>query len=287
MKNGNQKLPADLPVDWWRRLSTCQVLADWFSKHLLGLFLSYKESSEEQPRHAIATGFLLYHRETLLWVTAGHVVNKIRGILSNPGNDVLRMRWLDGCEIPGAESVMVHNRDLMMFSASEQGMDFGVVALTGLDQANIIKGGRVLVMTEQVWKNLHLAQPEGYYIVGYPQEWLEIEQERLDDRLVRGSATVNLACVPVERIELPTDAQPASFWNDPEAFYGRILPFADDPTGQPGSIVGMSGGPVFSIERDPDGKLRYRLFGIQSKCLEKSRRVRAEPIHKIVAMINE
>jgi hypothetical protein len=237
-------------------------------------------------RDAVATGFLLHHREVLLWVTAGHVVDKIRQVLSDANNDILRMRWLDGCQIEGAESVVVHNRDLTTYSAREQGMDFGVVALTGLDRDNLIGGGRVVVMTEQIWKNLHLAQPEGYYIVGYPQEWLEIRRERLDEKRVRGSARANLACVPLERIEPPPDGQPASFWNDPEAFYGRILPFADDAAGQPGSIVGMSGGPVLSIERDFGGDLRYRLFGIQSKWLERSRRVRAEPIHTIVAMMN-
>jgi len=287
MKSEHRKDLANLPDDWWRWMSTCQILADWFSRHLLGLFLSYRKNSEKQARHAIATGFLLYHREVLLWVTAGHVVDKLDEILSNPNTDVLRMRWLDGCEIPGAESVVVHNRDLMMFSACEQGMNFGVVAIAGLDETNIVNGGRVLVMTEQIWKNLHLAQPEGYYIVGYPKEWLEVRKERLTDNQVRGSAIANLACVPVERIDPPTAGQPESFWDDSEAFYGQILPFADDLTGQPESIVGMSGGPVLSIERDLDGNLRYRLFGIQSKWLPRSRKVRAEPIHKVVAMMNE
>ena len=287
MEDENQKLLANLPSDWWRQLSTCQILADWFSHHLLGLFLSYREKGEEQSCHVIATGFLLHHKEILLWVTAGHVVDKLREILSDQNNDIRRMRWLDGCEIPGAESVVVHNRDLAMFSACDQGMDFGVVALTGFDEANIINGGRVMVMTDQIWKNLHLAQPEGYYIIGYPQEWLEIRQERLNDKQVRGSATANLAFVPVERVEPPTDGQPASFWDDPEAFYGQILPFADNSTAQPDNIIGMSGGPVLSIERDSTGNLRYRLFGIQSRWLEQSRRVRAEPIHKIVAMMNE
>ena len=278
---------ANLPDDWWLRLSTCQILAKVFSRHVLGLFISYKESGHKQTCHAIATGFLLHHEEALLWVTAGHVVDKLGEILPDPDSEIIRMRWLDGCEIPGAESVVVHNRDLEMFSASEREIDFGVVAITGLDRANIIKGGAVRIITEQIWKNLHLAQPEGFYIVGYPQEWLEIKHERIDYRRVRGSATANLACVPVERIEPSIGSQPESFWNDPEAFYGQILPFSDTPAGQPDNIVGMSGGPVFSIERDPDGNLRYRLVGIQSRWLRPSRRVRAEPIHKIVAMMEE
>ena len=282
MENGYNEVK-DLPDDWWRYTSTCGVLSKWFIHHLLPLLISAKR--DDEVHHMICTGFLLYHRDILSWVTAGHVVDRIEEILSTPSVDILRMRWLDGCEIRGAESVPVgHN--LSAFSAYESGIDFGIVAIPDLEALNIIEGGRVKFLTEEVWKNLHLAKPEGYYVFGYPREWVEVQEDRLAGNQILGSLQANLACLPVKRIEYPgPNPVRSEFWNDPDAFYGEILPFADKPAYQPDSIKGMSGGPLFSIERDPDGRIRYRLFGIQSSWLPSERKIRAEPISKIIGMM--
>jgi hypothetical protein len=276
----------DLPDDWWRYTSTCQILSDWFIHHLLGLFLSLLDE-RGRIRHGVLTGFLLYHQDILLWITAGHVIDSINAILSNPHIKVLRMRWLDGCEIPGAESVPVHNRNLKTFSTlKSKEIDFGVAAITGLDAENILRNDRVQTMTEQVWKNLHLAQPEGYYVLGFPEEWVEIQEDRLPDNIILGSAQANLACLPVRRIDYRGPSRTKEFWNDPGAFYGQILPFVDEPGYQPQNIEGMSGGPVFAIERDSGG-IRYRLFGIQRSQDKDERLIRVEPIQRIIAIMEE
>ena len=275
----------DLPDEWWRYASTCRVLSGWFIRHLLGLFLSVEERG--QIRHGVLTGFLLHYQDILLWVTAGHVINGINERLSNPNIKVLRMRWLDGCEIPGAESIPVHNRNLKMFSTlKSDGIDFGVAAITGLDAENILRNNRVQTMTEQIWKNLHLAQPEGYYVLGFPEEWFEVQEDRLPDNKILGSAQANLACLPVKRIDYRGFSHTKEFWDDPGAFYGQVLPFADEPGYQPKSITGMSGGPVFSIERTA-AEILYRLVGIQRSQDKDERLIRAEPIQRIVNIMKD
>jgi hypothetical protein len=273
----------NLGDDWWQSVGACQVLSDVFSRHLLTLFVSYEVEGERNRQ--IYTGFLLHHSDTLFWVTAGHVIDCINKILADSSYKVLAMRWCDGCEIRGAESVVVHNRDLWMFSTWKYGVDFAVAIITGLDAANILNNDRVRVLTEEVWRKVHLAQPEGYYLVGYPQEWVEISTDLLSDGRVLGSLRANLACLPLRRIEYPGPDPTDEFWNDPEAFYGEILAFTDGPGYQPGDISGMSGGPVISLERDPDSGIRYRLFGVQRSWKSEERLIRAEPIHRIIDII--
>ncbi len=274
----------DLPSDWWQQLSACQTLADWFGRHLVGLFLSVQ--AEGSNRQGVYTGFVLFYEENLLWITAGHVVDEIRQVLSNPETDVQIMRWLDGCDIPGAESVPVHNRNLDMFSGSEFGIDFGAIKITGLDAQNMLHNNRTQVITELIWKNLHLAKPEGYYVLGYPKEWIEHHEARLSNKQIFNSFRANLACLPVCQIEYRGDSHTnKEFWNDPEAFYGQILPFVDGPEYQPVSVKGMSGGPLFSIERDPSDRIRYRLFGIQRSEDKDERLIRVEPMHKILGLV--
>ncbi len=277
----NERKLADLPNDWWQKLSTCNTLADWFGRHIVGL-LFYVQAEGSKPEVRVYTGFVLYYEENLLWITAGHVVDIIRDLLSNPKIKVKIMRWLDGCEIPGAEFIPVHNRNLYMFSSSEIGVDFGAIGITGLDAENMLNNNRTQVITELIWKNLHLAKPEGYYVLGYPQEWIKHEEEQLSDNRILNLFRVNLACLPVRRIEYRGDIHTKEFWNDPEAFYGQIIPFVDEPEYQPASVGGMSGGPLFSIERDPSDRIRYRLFGIQRSEDKDEKLIRVEPMHKIL-----
>jgi hypothetical protein len=283
MDNDSIKVLMDyLPTDWWQRKSTCQILLDLFKRYLLGLFLSVE--IEGKVQHGLYTGFLLFYRENLMWATAGHIIDEIRKIISNPNVRIIRMRWLDDSKISGAESVPVHNSNFRTYSTTDFGIDFGVVVITGLDRENILKNNRIEIMTEQGWKNLHLANPEGYYIIGYPKEWVETKEERLPNDRKLGSVLAYAACLPVKRIEYPGKHPTKEFWNDTRAFYGRILPYSDEPGHQPENIKGMSGGPLISIERTPNREFRYRLFGIQRSWDESTRSIRVEPIKNIILL---
>jgi len=89
----------------------------------------------------------------------------------------------------------------------------------------------------------------------------------------------------VRQIEYRGDIWNKEFWNDPKAFYGQIIPFAEGSEFQPISVKGMSGGPLFSVERDPSGRIGYRLYGIQRSEDKDERLIRVEPLHKILGLI--
>jgi len=275
--------PLGLPHDWWRSAEVCRVLSDWFSRHLLGLYTAYDVDGTRT--HRVDTGFLLSHREMLFWATAGHVIDEVSEILRSPRCRVVQMMWGDGCDIAGAQSVLVHDRNLLTYSALGSGIDFGVAAIVGLDAENIVAGGRVVAITEEIWRNIESANPDGYYLIGYPATWVAATSSVDGGGSVRWSIQADLSCIPLCRVEGPPRDAPEYRARDEGAFYGRLLPVLDGEGYQPGSIKGMSGGPVLSVERDPDGSVRYRLFGIQSSWWSRSRVIRAEPIHRIVALM--
>jgi hypothetical protein len=146
-------------------------------------------------------------------------------------------------------------------------------------------------MTEDIWMKLDQAHPEGYYIFGYPEEGLEVEEGSSRNGQKWGAVTAKLACLPVKRIEYEDRYQPVGerrWWDEPDSFFGQILPFADDDTSasQLQDIDRMSGAPVYSIERTSEG-IVYRLVGIQSSWVGGSvRQIRAEPIYNIVSILD-
>jgi hypothetical protein len=269
--------------DWWRSMEVCGLLSHWFSRHLLALYIAY--DVEGTRTHRVDTGFVLCHREMLFWATAGHVIDQVNEILRDRSCRVVQMLWGDGCEIPGAESVMVHDRNLMTYSPRGHKIDFGAVAILGLDAENIVAGGRAAPITEEIWRNIESANPDGYYLIGYRATWVAATSRLEPGGSVRWSIQADLSCIPLRGVQGPPRDAPEHCTRDEGAFYGRLLPFLDGEGYQPDSIKGMSGGPVFSVERDPDGSVRYRLFGIQSSWWSKSRVIRAEPIHRIIALM--
>jgi len=272
-----------IPDDWWRLLDASRILTEWFKRHLLALFISVRVG--EEIRYAVYSGFMLQFNQKLLWITVGHVIEELNDILLNHRDDILQMRWLDNCPIPGAETFHVHNRDLKLFWSNE--IDFGFVHITGLDEANIRNNKQVQILSEQGWRNIHRARPEGFYIIGYPKEWMQIKLPDGKGQTM-GTATINLSCLPIQRV--PFKHHGGSFWKDPEGFYGKIMPFKDHESAQPSSPVGMSGAPVISLERDLDEngemRIRYYLFGIQRSWNEIDT-IRAEPIEKVARIMEQ
>jgi len=273
-----------LPPDWWQQAQTAKILSQWFERYVLPLALSFRHRA--QPYREVATGFLIDVSGHLLWLTAGHVVRELGLVLTRPDYAVERMLWLDRWDIPGAEALPAHNRDPRMYSEYGEGIDIGALHISGLDECHLRQGQRVEIMSEQAWSNLHLSRPEGYYLIGYPREWKQVDSDTLSGRGTRVSLSVTLACLPVQRIRRPSPDREEG-WDDPDAFYGEILAYAKGDEDQPRDIVGMSGGPLFSIERDVRDRLRYHLVGLQASWSSSKRQIRVEPIERVVERVRQ
>jgi hypothetical protein len=274
----------NLPPDWWQHAAAVDALVKYFRSHIVGLL--FGGSTHGKFQYFLFTGFLSEHNNELLWLTAGHVIDNITASFNSPNFSLSVMRWLDGYDVPGAESVPVNVAQLRMKSWTSTGLDFGAVALPLLEKHNILANKQLTVMNEEVWKNLKQAAPEGYYVIGYPRIWNEFTETPVEGNKILRSIKADIACLPVQPVYPPTDTEQDPFWDNCNAFYGQLLKFPDMTDFKIEDIVGMSGGPILSIERTPDAKFAYRLAGIQIKWKPESEIVCAEPIETIASVLS-
>ena len=222
-------------------------------KHLLPLLVA--GSVDRQPQYNVYTRILLRHGETIVWLTAGHVVDELIQILSSPHFKLSAMAWLDGYEATKAESVPLHRIDIAMKSWRETGLDVGAVLPSLLDIGNLLRNKKVETIDSRIWKNLDLASPEGYYAIGFPRPWCHYTQTLAPNNKILNSVRPDIACLPLREILPPLEFAGDPEWSNPEAFYGELLEYPDNPAFDLESAKGMSGGPILSVERDPDGQI--------------------------------
>ncbi len=272
----------ELPDDWWQEEVVAKTLSHSFSDHIVGIELMCTTPSG--PKCEMMTGFLMQIDSLCLWITAGHTIEYFRDILTNTQVRLVSSKLVDNCKNRDAAGIPLSLTDDMMYSAGED-MDFGAIALRPGYAAPLLGNPGVRPLTPESWRGHESCKPEGYYLVGIPNEWCTSEEVRGSSEPLVSVARCEIACIPLIRIQPPKNAQPVEFWDDPSAFYAELLPITDNSNHTLESIKGMSGGPIVSIERTSDGQLKYRLFAVQSKWLGTSRMLRAEPIGRIIDVI--
>ena len=274
-----------LPDSWWQTAQTAGALVEWFKFHLLGLLVGGHVGDGWQ--HEVYSGFLLNRSETLLWVTAGHVIDKLSAIQQSSDFEISVMVWLDWYDKPGAEGVRVHNRKLDMNSWTNEGLDLGVVVIKDLDLRNLAANPDVRPVNEQIWKNLSVANIEGYYLIGFPEALVNIQSTPAADGKTLRSMRADIACLPVEEVPTVTGNLTPDTEVAIDHFRGRVLPYLDFPEFEVQDIAGMSGGPILAIERTDSGQIVHRLAGLVSTWRSTDQQIQVVPIHKIVSAIED
>ncbi len=281
-ERNSESLPLkDLPADWWAQQSTNFKLYELFSKHLLTLGVGYTLNKE--PQYEWFSGFLLQIDKLLFWLTAGHVIDRIEKLSKHPDVKINSMQWLDGYEKQDAASVHFSPEHFVAYSDSQA--DFGAVIIRDLYARQILANPNIKPITPELWLNHEKSHPDGHYLLGVPREVCSLREVGKSQGKVHFCSESYTVSVPIEQVEYKSSQVDNPFWNDQDAFYGKVLDVLG-PDGKPiQSIKGMSGGPIFSIERTPDDQLKYRLFGIQSKWLPDSRILKAESMVKVAKII--
>jgi hypothetical protein len=280
-----EEMLRDLLPDWWQQARTVEELFKWFKTFLIGLLVGGQAG--EKFQYFMYTGFLLEYNGKVLWLTAGHVIDNLSQALSSPNFSLSVMRWIDDFDVPGAEAIPVNHSQLKMKSWTSDGLDLGAIIIPFLESQNLLANNNVSIMEERVWKNLMQGSPEGYYVIGFPRTWNELNEKPIEGNKILRSIKADLACLPIKNIKPPINMEDDSFWKKQEAFFGELLPFPDAPNLKVENIEGMSGGPILSIERTEDHKIAIRLVGIQSSWKPTLGIVRAEPIEAIVDVLSK
>lgn len=274
----------NLPSNWWQSANAADALIRWFERNIIGLLLAGMVEGTFQC--SVYTGFLLRHGKYLLWLTAGHIVDELDQILSSEKFEITKFCWLDNYDSPAANAVLVHRKDMPKRSWKDASSDFGVVLPSVLDAGNLLNNPSVEIIEESIWKNLSQADPEGYYAIGYPKSWTSHSSKKVSTSKILHSVEARLAILPLAEISPPSSLSHIPEWTDKQAFYGKILPFTDLPEFEVDDAKGMSGGPILSVERDPSGRIRYRLVGIIQAWYRSESVIRAEPISRIASAIS-
>src|SRR5688572_26842920 len=128
--NSEDNMPP-LPVDWWQRKSSASLLLQGFRSHIVPLLLAGEV--ENKIQYNVYTGVFLQHHQTMLWITAGHVVDEIQRFLSSPNFKLSTIAWLDEFQAENAEGIRLHRTDMPMKSWYAEGLDVGVIIPSLLD----------------------------------------------------------------------------------------------------------------------------------------------------------
>jgi hypothetical protein len=166
------------------------------------------------------------------------------------------------------------------------GLDFGFAVLRRGYAEPLMQNPRVVPIDSRIWLHANKATPEGYFLMGYPHEWISHSECRREPERKRRVVRFGIAAFPLDRIDDKggeANEGLGDFWGHPECFYAKTI---DDAVGSAEStdgFGGVSGGPVFSIERS-NGRLVYRLFGIQGSAL--GRYVRAGAVGPISVILD-
>ncbi len=261
----------------WRSENFCRELSHDLGKCIVTLFLVCQFKGEREPRHYAITGFLYRRDFYAYWITAGHVVKEIKKILSHEKLESCRAELNDRCGPDDECSVVIAPEELrLMISLDEQGVDLGFLLLRQLYYEGLAAVPENIFVDSNSLGSKSTLDYRGVYMLGCPFESQEVTDTELTDSTKRSVRIENL-CLPVEPIKIPDQipAEQTSFWANPNAFYGRLLPFSDTGSNGVNSIEAMSGGPIFSLEQSGINRVKPRLIGVQSSWLPRQRTIRA------------
>jgi hypothetical protein len=223
--------------------------------YVVGMHVRYRMAST--VCHEFFTGFLMYHNEVHLWLSAGHVVEKIRLMLEDRRIDRLNTALVDHRSPTEADYIPLDLSVVPKFVQDPDGFDFGAIPLRLNIAALLRRNPYTQFMTSDIWRGRNVSEPDGMYVVGHPYIWNVFNEGRNG----RGRLMTNVACLPAIRVadrgESANEGS-STFWGRTDCFYGQLVPFRGSSSLLVQDIRGMSGGPILSLHQE-SGRLVYRL----------------------------
>ncbi len=262
---------------WWVKSSASDYFSRALIKYFVQLYMSYKVGNNTY--RLPSTGILVEVNKSLLWVSAGHVVEAI--IEQYKKETINDLRWIDRWDISGADTLPFQRRDLKYYSGLPKGSDFGAILLSILEAENFRSNNKLKPLIMRIGKQKEtITEPEGYLLAGFPWEVSKVDHTPVSSHKEMIRFSSKLICLPLMKKEWKDLLFHEEGWDDNKAFYGELLPYSDIEDAQPDELKGMSGGPVFSFYRD-NAYLNIELEGIFDSYIKKSHQIRAEPTDRV------
>lgn len=223
----------------------------------------------------VFSGFLVVVGGVWFYVTAGHILRRIRSALNAGANfDIWRLgdqtagnRFYDTA-IPFAFDI-----DRWCVIESEAiGLDYATVPLEEM-YCRALQAGGAIPIDKSAWGD-YVTEYDQWALVGVPSETVSYDGKTI--------VTARVVVAPIEPAEEPSEAGPKA----QNQFYGRLK---DDSVTVVKDMDGMSGGPIFALNKI-EGTWKYSVIGVQSAWYEQARVIAACPfssfaleLEKIVA----
>lgn len=230
-------------------------------RHLVAVGVSYRlvsDKEDEVSRFVIFAGAAIDVRGIPFIITAGHNIEQINELYSNPEYivdncvliDTFGVGMIDDHTIPfeykSSLSNYIDDRDL--------GLDFGVILLNG-NAARLLSANGIVPLDENAWKMGSDVKAEHHFVLGFPEQYTTTEVRRGENPIV-SPTLVRIRHIGVEHSEA---VKP----------YPRFVAVLDDVPLL--TLRGMSGGPIFAFDSN---KLdRYWIVSLQSSWNPATRKV--------------
>jgi len=238
-----------------RKNSFKDQVAGYFNQHCAPLYINYTRGDESH--HYVYSAFILSIDDEWFLITAGHCIrdienNKKKGYLIN------RARLIDSGGINPAhkETIPFDYEAAHKGHLDDDKYDYGFIHIANYYR-ELLKANNIVALDEEVWDK-QPEEPECYFLLGAPDQFKELTEEKI--KLVTTLHSVE-KCESVPEEFEDTDAP---------TFYGKI--YLDEDTS---SIVGMSGGPLFSFKHNESGELQYWLCAVQSRWIPNKKLIAA------------
>jgi len=254
----------------------CDNVIRFFARHFVSLACVH-EPPAEATKADIGTfdisGFIMSVRACWFWVTAGHVIDEVDKLLAK-GRRITQCglldSWGEGAQYQNTLPVEYEELRKGRIGA-EHDFDCAIYPLSLLYR-QALERNNVQALNEDSWSAA--PGPESvdcYYLLGIPCLLTSVRKNEPG-----GGPRVQVWPECTFHYVEPLVEHPAHFSGEPAPrIYGRI--HVEKPQLLP-HIKGMSGGPLFAMKRDPEGRVRYWLAGIQSSWHKPTRTIAACPV---------
>lgn len=252
----------------------------YFCRHLVALCGSYhlaRQESSEAPAFFAYAGTAICINDSYYFLTAGHILENLVKALDRGDLSLHACVLADtfGLEAKTDKPIPFDLRNAPKLYLYEDGLDFGLIGLSPY-YVRLLEATGIKAIFRQNWEHQHTVHFDGYAMLGLPEEFTSSNVSFSDGEvLVHG--TVAPTIITLSRLSQPPgDVSPTKY----PCFVGQI-----DPSLEIGSIVGMSGGPVFGFSLGPP--IRYWIVAVQSSWLPQRRITFGCPVPVLGELLQE
>lgn len=234
------------------------------------------EHSQAVGTPLLCSGFVLDIRGRWFWLFPGHLQSQINEI-EDRGSTLARTYLLTFVEPNDGLFPFSWQTAMPLTVNEDSGEDYGVVQLKDYYVSSLRLSGIVPIPAASVASRNEKAAE--YVLLGIHAESSSIESAHDQD-------FIRVAHVALHMKRSPDEKSSSGFWrmvfdasDDLKSVYVEDKPCS--------SVMGMSGGPIFGLDRLSEGKVRYRLFGMQSAWLKSRGILKACPVDVLASYLVE